>query len=72
MSNQKKKNPNDIWKEGQELAGEKNQDVIRLHERRIANLNKKGALLGTSTAHRYQLSLNIIYFWLSLLSIAKI
>jgi hypothetical protein len=35
-----KENPNDIWKEGHELAGEKNQDVIRLHERRISNAVK--------------------------------
>jgi hypothetical protein len=35
-----KENPDDIWKEGHELAGEKNQDVIRLHERRIASAVK--------------------------------
>jgi hypothetical protein len=35
-----KANPNDIWREGHELQGEKNQNVIRLHERRIANAVK--------------------------------
>jgi hypothetical protein len=35
-----KSNPNDIWKEGHELQGEKNQNVIRLHERRISNAIK--------------------------------
>jgi hypothetical protein len=32
-----KENPNDIWKEGHELQGEKNSAVIRLHEKRITN-----------------------------------
>jgi hypothetical protein len=35
-----KENPNDIWKEGHEIQGEKNQSVIRLHERRIASAVK--------------------------------
>ena len=35
-----KRNPNDIWKEGHELQGEKDQDIIRLHERRISNAIK--------------------------------
>jgi hypothetical protein len=28
-----KENPNDLWKEGHELEGEKNVAVIRLHKK---------------------------------------
>jgi hypothetical protein len=35
-----KRTPNSIWKEGHELQGEQDQDVIRRHERRIINAVK--------------------------------
>jgi hypothetical protein len=43
-----KENPIDIWKEGHEIAGEKNQAIIRLHERRIVNSVKN------NTAEEYK------------------
>ena len=35
-----KQTANSIWKEGHELPAEQNQDIIRLHERRITNAIK--------------------------------
>jgi hypothetical protein len=35
-----KRTPNSIWKEGHELQGEQDQDIIRRHERRIINAVK--------------------------------
>jgi hypothetical protein len=35
-----KENPNNIWSEGHQLQGEMNQNVIRLHEKRISNAVK--------------------------------
>jgi hypothetical protein len=40
MNGTTKRNPNSIWKEGHELQGEQNRDVIRRHEKRISNAIK--------------------------------
>jgi hypothetical protein len=40
MNGTTKRNPNSIWKEGHELQGEQDRDVIRRHEKRISNAIK--------------------------------
>ena len=35
-----KQTPNNVWKEGHELQGEQDRDIIRLHEKRIINAIK--------------------------------
>lgn len=38
-----KRNPDSIWKPGHELQGEQDQDIIRLHEKRIINAVKNNS-----------------------------